>query len=288
MKTVIITHGNCPDGSACVILANKIYKGLKAHHTGHKDTNDLCRDNLAQLEEGDELIFSDICADETVIMSTISQVRMRKAKLKIFEHHVSREWLKNYTSENDDYIHIEFDIDRCGARLFYDYHVEKFPEIKAYEAFVTRINDRDLWLNEDPESARLTRLHYIYGDEDFVERFTNNPDAEFLEHEQLLLKYNQKKDDHNTRKLLECMNVRLDSSGQTYGVVFGVGDSSEMLHQALEKYNLEYAIMANLNKKRASIRGRGNMDCAAYAQARGGGGHRCAAGFPLQFEYPDL
>ena len=53
-------------------------------------------------------------------------------------------------------------------------------------------------------------------------------------------------------------------------------------------FNLEYAMLIDLNNNKGSIRGRGNFDCASFAEEHGGGGHRCASGFRINFEKPEI
>ena len=89
--------------------------------------------------------------------------------------------------------------------------------------------------------------------------------------------------------MLSNMYVKKDKNNFTYGVIYGEGESSELLNRAINEYNLEYALLINLNNKRASIRGKGNLDCAKYAEKFGGGGHRCASGFIIHdFKKPNF
>ena len=64
----------------------------------------------------------------------------------------------------------------------------------------------------------------------------------------------------------------------------GEGKASDICNAAIHKYDLEYVCLLDYNNKRASIRSKAVFDCAKFAEARGGGGHERAAGFPIERE----
>ncbi len=287
-QNVIVTHGNCPDGATAVLLAKKVFKEVHAVHGVHHSINDQIFTAASHLDEGGHFYLTDICGDPETLEALLKIIKTKNGKLSIFEHHQTREFLKSYKLPEDVGGEIVFDLKRSGALIFYDYLVSQFPELQPYEKMVRRINDRDIWLNLDPESPRLGKLHHMLGDVGFITRFLENPDPTPTHDEALLLDYQAKKDQEKIDKILEKIEIKQDENNLLYGVVYGEADSSEMLHQAIMKNNLEYAIHLNLHSRKGSIRSRGTFDCATWAEKRGGGGHRGASGFPLKFERPRI
>lgn len=285
-KSVIITHGDCPDGSACVTFAKALVPGIHVIFGIHKIINDQVMNAVSMVEEGGVLWITDIVCDKDFLNMVSTALKNKNAALGIYEHHETRSWLQKYSPPSEMKSEIVFDNHRCGSKLFYDSYVGKYSILEKFSEFSKIINDRDLWLNQEPKGIQLAKLHQIYGDEKFTDRFLNNPKVHFTNDEKVLLNFVYEQEKKRIDSALNRMKLKKDEAGFHYGVVFDTGDSSDLLNAAIEKFNLEYAIMLDLNKGKGSIRGKGNMDCAIYAQNRGGGGHKRASGFPIEFDRP--
>ena len=160
--------------------------------------------------------------------------------------------------------------------------------MEKYREFSNVINDRDLWINKDPRGEIFQNLHHMYDDELFVKRMLENDSFDLSHDEQLLLDFQKRKSDQYQKFLLQTIEIKTDENGFSYGVIYGSGVGSNLLDRAIHDHDLEYALLVNLNAQRASIRSRGNFDCAEFAVKRGGGGHKCAAGFSVDFKLPVL
>lgn len=285
-KNILVTHGNCPDGAAAAVILSKARPDLEVVFGQHTQINDQILKAGQALADGGSLYLADICGDPPVIHNLQELFKERGSGLYIYEHHQSRSYLSELQQPKDLRGEIVFDLRRCGSKILFDALSANHPELSVYREFVDLTNDRDLWLNRDPRSVHLVKLHNILGDAGYIARFKENPSVVLTEKESIILEYQSRKDQEKIDKLLEKIEVKVDDIGLRYGVVFGEGDSSEMLHQAIEKNDLEYAIHINLNSKKGSIRSRGNFDCAAFAEKRGGGGHKAASGFPVRFDRP--
>lgn len=285
-KSVIITHGDCPDGSACVTFAKFLVPNIHVVFGIHKLINDQVMSAISLVEEGGVLWITDIVCDKDCLSFISSALKNKKASLGIYEHHETRSWLQDYLPSNDLNVEIIFDNNRCGSKIFYDSYLSSNPNLSKFSDFSKVINDRDLWINQEVRGIQLAKLHQIYGDEKFVSRFLKNSTVQFTTDEKVLLTFVYEQEKKRIDSALNRMKIKKDSNGFTYGVVYDSGDSSDLLNAAIEKFNLEYAIMLDLNKGKGSIRGKGNMDCAIFSEKKGGGGHKRASGFPIEFDRP--
>jgi len=285
-KSVIVTHGDCPDGSACVTFAKFLVPNVNVIFGIHKIINDQVMGAASLVEEGGVLWITDIVCDKDILSIITTTLKNKKASLGIYEHHETRSWLKDYMASNNLNVEIVFDNNRCGSKIFYDSYVQTNPNLTKFAEFSKIINDRDLWINQEVRGIQLAKLHQIYGDEKFVNRFLKNASVQFNNEEKVLLTFVYEQEKKRIDSALNRMKIKKDASGYSYGVVYDSGDSSDLLNAAIEKFNLEYAIMLDLNKGKGSIRGKGNMDCALFSEKKGGGGHKRASGFPIEFDRP--
>jgi oligoribonuclease NrnB/cAMP/cGMP phosphodiesterase (DHH superfamily) len=282
----LVTHGNCPDGAAAAVLATRLWPKVQITWGNHQVIGDQVLGAGRALREGGILVLADISGDAETLKRLGEILIAKKATLYIYEHHQTREFLSVWALPAGLAGSVVFDNGRCGSRIFFDEWLGREPSLEVYREFVTLTNDRDLWLNKDPRSTDQARLHHIYGDQPYLKRFVMNPSVDLTVEERTILDYQQRKDREKIDKILEKIEVKEDDVGFRYGVVYGEADSTDLLHQAILRHDLEYAIHINLNVGKGSIRGRGSFDCATYAEKRGGGGHRNASGFPVRFQRP--
>jgi len=288
ISSAIVSHKNCPDGAAAVLFARLICPQTSCFFSNHTDINDLIIRVVKNISPHGKLWITDICCDFDVLQEAFKILKPKHVALRIYEHHITRQWLKDLTLPAGIDFKVIFNLEQCGSKIFFDAHLKDHPELKQYRDFVQIINDRDLWINKDRRGTLVAGLHNIYDDKLFVERMLENPTLKLTEKERFLLEYQERKDEKHLLFLLDTVQIRTDENGFRYGMIYGNGTSSELLERALRERELEYAMLINLNAKRAHIRSRGNFDCAEFAVQRGGGGHSCAAGFPVEFEFPSI
>ncbi len=288
MKKILVTHGSCPDGAAAGVIAKKVFPETEIVFGVHHKINEQIKKAALNLAESGTLWITDICADQDILIECQNIIKKKGGKMGIYEHHQTRNWLKVFRPIDDFDLELIYDEGRCGAKIFYDAFLEKGYDLNDYKNFIEATNDRDLWINENPFGETLTELHNILEDKAYIERFIKDPTLEFTHAEQTLLNYVRNKKKADINRMLGRIELKKDEMDFDYGVMFGEASSSDLLNEAIKRYNLEYAILVNLNTKKASIRGRGNMDCAEYSQKRGGGGHRCASGFKIKFQFPNI
>lgn len=289
LPAFLITHSNCPDGSACSVFAQQKYPDLITIFALHNNINEIILDVVKQLDRGGVLIIADIICDEDVLTDVCMELIKANVFIGVYEHHKSRDWLQHYKLPSGIKGEVIFDNSRCGSKILFDALLEEKVEgLENFSDFSTVINDRDLWLNKDDRGILMAKLHHIYGDTAFVNRFLKNSKAEFTKEETVLISFVSKQESDRIKKELDRIVLKTDNQGFKFGVIYCSGESSDLLNAAIERFELEYAIMLDLNRSKGSIRGKGNMDCSEYASNKGGGGHRCASGFPVNVKKPEL
>ncbi|HMB00876.1 MAG TPA: hypothetical protein VKS21_07800 [Spirochaetota bacterium] len=287
-KAVLFSHGDCPDGATSIVLARHIFTDLAWFPVEHKEIDRKALEEAGNLPPGSCFLMVDICVSRPVLDQIAAVLRTKECVIKIFEHHQSRLWLRDYCLSPGVTGEIIFDKAVCGSMLFFNKFNTEFPELRKYRELIELVNDRDLWLNQDERSALIYRLHKIYGDEGFINRFYENAAVTFTEKEKILLDYQQQLDQRQIDSLLKKLQISTDSNGFRMGYIYGEASSSELLNKAVRDFDLEYALLINMNTGRVSARGRGNFDLAAFAASFGGGGHKAASAFYIKIKKPQI
>ncbi len=293
---IAIVHKNCPDGCASAVLAKKIFPEIKLYHLAHNNLNEIYEKIIDKAPQKSLIMLIDICCDEVFLKTSLPKVMEKQISLKIYEHHETNNWLIefNANAEGNDRsyekaeVEINFDIGKSASYIFFEKMVSEHLFLEEYRDFILAINDRDLWINEIEQGTMLAKLHQCLGDSAFVERFLHDPRLEFNEKENFVLELEQKKESKRNELLLKRMEIKEDEAGLRYGVILGEANGSDLLNLAIVKFSLDYAILINLHSKKGSIRSSGRFDCAKYAEERGGGGHKNAAGFKVKFNLPEF
>ena len=285
---VLVYHGNCPDGSTSGILARNIDNAVALIPGIHYKIDAQIAKAARDLKKNGVLWICDIACDEKTLIEVIKILANKSARLEIFEHHETRKYLETFVIPEGKNVSIYFDQSRCGSAIFYDVKCVDYPELKKYHDLISIVNDRDLWINKDERGVEFANLHDIYGDEKYIERFFKNPSVELKPEEKILLEFKKQKESNRNEKLLEKIEIGKDDRGFEYGVMYGEASGSDLLNLAIFRFDLEYAVLINMNTGRASIRSKGNFDCAAFSQKKGGGGHVAASGFKVPVRYPTI
>ena len=285
VKEIIVSHGNCPDGAGSAVVAKVLKPSIEYVRGSHDKIDNQILSAAKKVKNNGTLWIVDIGCDRSTLDTVCELAIEKNFFLGIYEHHVSRSYLASYDLPENVLGEILFDNERCGSKIFYERMVQDYPEkLKNYEEFIRLTNDRDLWKNEDPRSADMSLLHSIYGDEKYVQRYVTDSSVEFSDTEDILVKYEKERLMKRMHYLLSSIEIKVDRNGYKYGIIIGEGKASDVCNVAIHKFGLEYVCMIDYNTKRASIRSNKEFNCAAFSEARGGGGHIRAAGFPIPRE----
>ena len=290
-EKVIIMHKNCPDGCAFGVLMKVAFgldHRLRLIFAKHETVEKVLFDALAKVGDKGHLILGDICCGEVSFRKRLLPVMRRKAlRVEVYEHHRSMEWLLGVIAGEgkegkEGLLRIYYDEGRSASKILYDVLVKAKPWLSRYDDFIEVTNERDLWLNNDVRASMLAMLHQAYGDRLYMERFVKAASLDLTVEEEVLLGYLKRQESRRRAALIGRMVVKTDERGFRYGLIYGEGNGSDVLNEALHRFDLSYALLVNLHARKVSVRGRGEFDCEAYALRHRGGGHQQASGFLLR------
>lgn len=268
-ETVIVYHGNCPDGFAGAYAAWKKFGDsasyVPAYH-GEPVPTGL---------EGKEVFFIDFSYPKDVLL----EIEKKTRRLVVLDHHSGA--LESVEAVKE---HI-FDNDRSGAGIAWGYfHPEKpLPKIIAY------VQDNDLWKNSLPHAkdvaGYLSTVSFDFEKFDaLVPKFEG--EQEFKEILQKGKAYREYFDYVCEQVAEKAEEVQFDEF-----TILAVNAPrlfrSEIGHLLAER-KAPFSIVwyPNHGMWHFSLRGDGSVDLSEIARRRGGNGHHNAASFRLPMSEP--
>lgn len=266
-----ITHNDL-DGAGCTILMKKVY-GAKIEYfsMNYDEIDNFLLENYQRYEK----IF---ITDVSPSLNIFEKIRDEK-EIILIDHHKTSENFKKY----DNVYH---EIGKCGTLLTLEY-LEQLENInlKEYYEFVRLVNDYDLWLLKDNRSLDLNKLFYLYGFDNFVDRFLENPSVDLDEKEVFVLNIENERQQKYIENVSTTVREFIDKEGRKFGVVFAEQYNSELGHFLINEKGYDYVFIINIQKGKISLRSKKDVDVAKIAVANGGGGHKNAAGFSTGFDF---
>ncbi len=240
----------------------------------------------------EEIFFTDLSCNEEFLKKLLDAGK----KVRIYDHHDSSSWLKDYSHPNLTVFH---DLARSGAEIFFEeYYVPKYSRNKSSIIQFTKLaGTYDLWKLTDPlwETAlslnRILFRQYLWDKKGIdaakpfitrqVAKLVENSVYEFNDSEKFIIQEELEKEDRYYDKAVASLRIRKDSKGLVFGVTSLSGKISIVASRILgsEKYGaLDYLIVLNsfrgLNGK-ASARSSRGFDCTELSCFNG---HTAAAG----------
>jgi nanoRNase/pAp phosphatase (c-di-AMP/oligoRNAs hydrolase) len=79
-----------------------------------------------------------------------------------------------------------------------------------------------------------------------------------------------------------------DNEGLEAFIVFSEEYSSELGNYIIKELGADYVVMINMQRMKVSLRSRKDINVRSIAEMNGGGGHKNAAGFSIDFEFNTL
>ncbi|MDD3187604.1 MAG: DHHA1 domain-containing protein [Bacilli bacterium] len=216
-----------------------------------------------------------------------------KLPITHFDHHISNIYVSNYSWST--VIPEEDGFKPSGTSLFYEYLIneniiKKTPKI---DTFVEAIRANDTWDLNSKEiqlGKRLSMLFQMFGPLKFIETFLSRLKDESQEFklsstESFII---ETKEDEMKRYIEDCDKniIKTQIFNYNVGVVIAELYRSELGNQLSEKYKeeLDFIIIIDFHRKSFSMRTVTDVDLSIVSQKFGGGGHRKAAGFPMNTE----
>ena len=287
---VLIYHDNCDDGFAAAWAIHKKWgDAIQYLPSNYGRPMPTC-------EDGPEVLVVDFsfppeqCEDLVNQGCRILMLDHHKTAKEMLSgmHRIHRPTFENVgrcfdrmTGSWREEVLVEFDMERSGARMAWDF---AFPGKETLE-LILAVEDRDLWRFNRPDT-KLVSMYLRSLDRDFAQwdaaasLYSDNP-------EQFLAEANAIKRFYDQRVKSICENAGTQSFQGHDGVAVSYACPydfvSETCHTLLDMYpDAPFAVAVIQNQEGITYSLRSldeRVDVSEIAKANGGGGHRNAAGF---------
>lgn len=241
------------------------------------------------LKDFKEIWYADMSPDQ----KSLDIIKEESIECKVFDHHESQYEMLSQAKHIDYY----FDNDKSGTKLFYEFCKEncRVRVVKSLAEFVTLVDTRDLWKEDDPLFDMATDLNRVFyksltywesGYKKF-EKYVNylhkrilykTDQFAFSRQEQEKIDKDRAEEDKLFKSSRKKMAVREDERGNKFGIVMLPKKISMIAHRILkERKDFSYLIIINTyeeSKPKLSLRSKGfNL-----LQLEGAKGHEQACG----------
>ena len=275
----IIYHKGCADGFCAAFILNKIYPDADLFPMGYGDSADPLFD----------LTGEHCIADEDVIIADLSFSRKIMLAIKdiaksvvCYDHHKTAE------KELEGLDFCVFDMEKSGARLVYEHQWIQVTSQQgmigvAYDTHIKFLvdytEDRDLWRWELPWSKAISAAIASFPFDFKI--WGGFYKGSLIQDGEAILRYQKSVID---RAVFNATEINI--LGYTVKATSPTALVSEIGGKLAEDapFGLTYFITEGGIDFSLRSRGRGGEDVSAIAKHFGGGGHRNAAGFKLDFE----
>lgn len=261
MKKLVVYHTNCPDGfCACWLLWRAFGDAAEYVPAQYGDPPPDV--------EGREVWVVDFSYPRAVLLEMASKA----ASLRVLDHHRSAQ------QELADLPFASFDMERSGAMMTWDalHPGELAPRLVQY------VQDRDLWRWKLPYSREVSawlscQEKTFSAWEEAYRKFETSPVEAIRFGFAVLAGIDRYVRD------MQHMVRRVRFAGHNVAAINCPGvNASELLGVLAEQEGVDFALGWHQRADgvyQYSLRGTGAVDVSEIAKARGGGGHRNAAGF---------
>lgn len=289
---LLISHVADIDGMGSVILSKLIYKMdilLLASEEVNATLNDLVKNNN----------YKEIFMCDLSIPDDMADMLDGKLPLKHFDHHKTNIYVSKY-----DWSTVISEINGfkpCGTSLFYDYLVNNYNEeiihSEKVKQFVEAVRSYDTWdfvNTKNMLGKYLTMIFSMYGQIKFIDTFYNrllddNINFELNDLEKSLIEI---KTEEMENYINDCDKNLIKTKFLDYNVGITISElfRSELGNRLSEKYKneLDFILIVDFHRRSYSTRTVNDIDLGEICKKLGGGGHKKAAGFPMNKENNEL
>ncbi len=268
-RTVILYHGNCPDGFGGAFSAWKKFGGA-AEYVPLKHGKPVPVDIT-----GADAYFIDFCYPKEVM----DELSAKAASLTMLDHH---EGVRDVVESLPSHV---YDASRSGATIAWSYFHPDLPVPKL----LTYVETGDLYKFDKPDARAL--LSYVYSkpfefeawDELMADVEDDAKRAKMIERGNIYAEHSSLLVD----ELIEDAKlVRFEGYECYFAPTISVFTSDLGNRLAKKKAPLSLTVQARPDGLRVSLRGDGSVNVATIAQKYGGNGHPNASAFSLPFGAP--
>jgi uncharacterized protein len=288
MKMVkLFTHTDL-DGVSCAILAKIAFgEDIDIEYVNYNDVNEKISYFLhnTYLLNYERVFITDISVNEEISELINNAYNNYYKNIKLLDHHKTAESMNKYdwaeviteTSETRK---------ESGTSLFYNFLSEIIKINCKLDTFteIERKYDTWEWVKRKNQKAKdLNDILYLIGRDEFIEYYSKylskNPENFEINSFHLeLLKYKRKEIENYIENKLNKVFLK-------NRIAYIVADIaiSELGMKAMEKHDNEIDFVAIYTGFNVSLRSKGDFDVSEIAKKFGGGGHKNAAGFTIDY-----
>lgn len=286
-KICLITHIADADGAFPIVLSKLVFQKVDVYSCEVLEVDNILKNILDKSYE--KIFIVDLNISESMASKIDANEELKK-KIKIFDHHKSNLHLNQFS-----FIEVIDEKDghkECGTTLFYKYLKESINNpilenncLKTMIEYVRQTDTYDFVDEVEKQiSFQFASLYGIYGREKYIEHIyqviLENDEFSFSEIELTLI---QLEEDRINKYIEEKLkHVKLAKINDiSVGIVFAEQNRSSLGHTMTEKFNIDIAIVIDVDRSVSYRADKETVDIAVLAVPCGGGGHKHAGGSPL-------
>lgn len=313
---ICVYHKGCSDGLTAAWCVKKFTTNENCKYHGFAPGFKLYGDVLENYKNK-----TIICVDIMPSANTIVELLKICKNLIILDHHKTNMEIVEKLQINNEKLHINFDMERAGCQLAWDYFNNTTENVKKNDEnhtaknvkdddtgrlwFIEYVADRDLWKWKLENSKELNIALYDKGyfksinNIDKLSKLSENDISDMIEYGKQIIKINNIIMEREMRcvkkaKLItpegDEFIVSLSCINSKYYSEFGNKLLQHNLEQKIKhndeiiKISVNYKYDLEKREWWISLRTLNeykDMDVAKIAEHFSGGGHRCAAGFTI-------
>jgi len=193
MQKYLLTHYDL-DGIVCQMLATEVYGRFDMSKAMGLVKLDGVIEQFCTLKTKEtEIVITDLCLSKDQLIKIFKVFD----KIYLYDHHQnSEDFYKKYLTAKTQKFFMSWNKDKCGAKIFYDDHIDTFPSLIKYESLVKYTNIFDLWKKDDSEDWEnadgLNTLFWKYHSRDFMKRFSNGFNGFNVDEQDYIIDYSIK------------------------------------------------------------------------------------------------
>lgn len=265
-----ISHNDL-DGVTCGLMTKHFLKDVDNLFCNYNEIDPILEE--VSLRKYDQIIITDMSPGKRGMQEIMGEI-----EVLVIDHHETSIWLK-------DMIPTVHDITKCATMLTFEWLLEQGYDAEPYRNLAECVNDYDMWHLKREDSLQMNMLFMKLGVERYFELFTNEPFIEFTRDQKLIIDLETERRDKYIFSAAKSGEMLTDAEGLEVFIVFAEEYNSELGNHIIKELGADYVVMLNMQKQKVSLRSRKDVDIRKLAEANGGGGHKNASGFCIDFEF---
>jgi len=265
-----ISHNDL-DGVTCGALTKKFIKDVDNIFCNYNEIDPILEE--VSLAKYDQILITDMSPSRRGFEQILGEI-----EVIVIDHHETSSWLKDMTTT----VH---DITRSATLLTYEWLKDSGYEVSEYANLVDCVNDFDMWHLKRDDSLEMNMFFMKLGVNRYFEMFSKHGWEDFTPEERLIVDLETERRDKYLYSAGKTAFMVEDVNGLEAYVVFAEEYSSELGNYIIKELGADYVLLINMQRQKASLRSRKDVNIRTLAEMNGGGGHKNASGFPINFEF---